>query len=164
MYLIAGVLLLGVLLGLGITLLRRRRLIDRQPCESGKRRHDRYQPAADMFVCLEVEGARVIECSRRLAEALGQPCDELIGEPFIAHVCTDSRPRFREAFRDFQQSGVLRPTELELQRGDGGRLRMVLMAVGVRDRDGKLLHAWAVLNSLRRLDDPRGRSLDRELR
>ena len=109
------------------------------------RYRDLYDGAPDMYVSVDPETARVVDCNQTAASALGYTKEEIVGRRIFELYHPDRRTDAEQTFRAFVQTGEVHDVELELKRKDGSKIDVSLNASSVRNSEGKILHsrsAW----------------------
>jgi len=114
-----------------------------------------FENAPDMFVSVDPETAKILDCNQTAATATGYTKDEIIGRPIFEMYHPDCMDRVREAFQSFVETGVVRNAELQLKRKDGSKIEVMLNATSVRDEDGRILYSrssWRDVSDIRRAE------------
>ena len=111
---------------------------------SEARYQDLYENAPDMFVSVDAESARIIQCNQTLTTALGYSKEEIIGRPIFDMYHPDCMEDVRRDFRSFVETGVVDNAELQLRRKDGSRIDVSLNVSAVRDESGKILYSRSI--------------------
>jgi diguanylate cyclase (GGDEF)-like protein len=70
---------------------------------------------------------------------LGLTLDKALGRPFSDFLTDDSREIFRQKFPEFARDGVIKDLEMELVRGTGTPMPVLISATVVRDEAGRFV-------------------------
>ncbi len=104
---------------------------------------DLYHNSPNMLASIHAETGRVLNCNQVLADKLGWTRDEIIGRDIFSLYHQDSQSAARNAFAEFQATGMVRNAELRLLRRDGRALDVLLNSSAVRDAQGEIIHSRA---------------------
>ena len=116
---------------------------------------DLYDNAPDMYVSVDAQTARVLQCNQTLAEKLGFSKEEIIDRPVFNLYHPDSLPAAERVFRTFVETGRILDEELQLRKKSGHRIDVSLNVSAVRDESGKVLHSrscWRDISDRKRLE------------
>jgi len=111
---------------------------------------DFYENAPDMFVCVEAETARILDCNRATAEVTGYTKDEIIGRPVFEMYHPDCMEDMRRAFERFATTGEVRDAELQLRAKNGSRIDVSVNVSAVRDQAGNVIYSRSVWRDISR--------------
>ena len=109
--------------------------------ESEARYFDLYDQSPDMYVSVDAESAKILQCNQTLSDALGYSKEEIIGHPIFEMYHPDCMEDVKSAFQSFVETGEVHEAELELMRKDGSKLDVSLNVSAVRDAQGKVLRS-----------------------
>lgn len=100
---------------------------------------DLYENAPDMYLSVNEETQRIVECNQTLAEELGMDKSEIIDTPIQELYCAESYKKVQEVTREFKENGRVRNVELCVKRKDGSHIDVMLNASAVRDEQGNMV-------------------------
>jgi PAS domain S-box-containing protein len=121
-----------------------RKLLEERLSKSKAKYQDLYDNAPDMFVSVDAETTKIIQCNQTLATALGYSKEEIIGRPIFDMYHSDSLEDAKKAFRSFTETGKVQNAEMQLKRKDGSKIDVSLNVSSVRDERGKVLYSRSV--------------------
>jgi PAS domain S-box-containing protein len=123
---------------------------------SEARYQDLYENAPDMFVSVDAESARILQCNQTLSTALGYSKEEIIGRPIFDMYHPDCMEEVKSAFGSFVETGFVDNAQLQLRRKDGSRIDVSLNVSAVRDETGKIIHSrsvWRDITERKEIED-----------
>jgi len=124
---------------------------------SEEKYQDLYDNAPDMFVSVDAETAKILQCNQTTARSLGYEKEELIGRPIFDMYHADCLEKVKnEVFPIFVETGEVRGVELQLIRKDGSKIDVSLNVSAVRDEQGKVLHSrsiWRDITERKRVEE-----------
>ena len=106
--------------------------------------HDLYEDAPDCFASVSAETARIVQCNRTFAEALGYSREEVLGRPVFDIYDPGCLAEAHRTFEQFRTTGVVRNAELQMRRKDGSKIDVILNVSALRDETGKILRSRSV--------------------
>ena len=109
--------------------------------EAQEKYRDLYENAPDIFISVDAESRRIVQCNKRTVEATGFSKEELIGMPVFDLYHPESREEAKLTFRNFTSTGEVSDKELIIQRKDGGKLFISLNVSAVRNEQGKIIQS-----------------------
>jgi diguanylate cyclase (GGDEF)-like protein/PAS domain S-box-containing protein len=99
---------------------------------------DLYDHAPCGYHSLDHEG-RVLRMNLTELGWLGLTRDQAVGRPFTDFLTEDSQAIFRERFPQFVRDGAIKDLELELIRGTGTPMPVLVSATTIKDAAGRLV-------------------------
>ena len=124
--------------------------------KSEEKYQDLYDNAPDMYVSVDAETEKIIECNQTLADRLGYRKEEIIGRPVFDMYTPDSAEYSkRDVFPVFVKTGKIEGEELQLQRKDGTTVDVYLKASAIRDHQGNILYSissWRDITEKKKLE------------
>lgn len=114
--------------------------------------HDLYEHAPDMYVTLEPNSGRIMDCNQTVADELGYTKGALLGEPVFNYCTPVSLETARDAFRTLKENGIVKNAELQLQRKDGSFMDVMLKAVDAYNPEGERIVSHASLRDVTALN------------
>ncbi len=118
-----------------------------------------------MYVSVDAVTAKIVECNRTTARALGYTKGELIGREVYDAYHPDCIEDAKRSFETFVRTGEVRDAELQLLRRDGPTIDVTLNASSIRDETGSVVRSrsvWRDVSDRRRAEQER-RRLDERL-
>ena len=109
---------------------------------------DLYDNAPDMFLSVDAETIRIVQCNQTLCRALGYVKEELIGKPVYEIYHPESPDDLRRAFRSFATTGEVLNAELRLKCKDGGSIDVSVHTSAARDERGIISYSRTVLRDI----------------
>ena len=109
---------------------------------------DLYDNAPCGYHSLDPDG-RYVAVNQTELTMLGYARDELVGRPFGDLVVPASRERFLDRFDALRRTGRASDVELDLIRGDGSTLPVLVSATAVYDAAGRFLHTRSTVTDNR---------------
>ena len=109
---------------------------------------DLYHEAPDMYVSVDVTNDIVLDCNETTARRLGYARAELLGSPFHALYDPSSLPAIVATQMSFRSTGDVRDVDMRMRRQDGSCFDVSLNATAVRDGDGHITVARAILRDI----------------
>ena len=105
---------------------------------SEARYRDLYDHAPDMYLSIDADSGRVIDCNRTITQRTGFTKDEMIGRHVTELFHPDCLEQVKKNLRLFQETGEVRDSELRAKTKDGTWLDVSLNATAVRDEQGRV--------------------------
>ena len=99
---------------------------------------DLYDRAPCGYHSLDHQG-RVLRMNQTELGWLGLSREQAMGRPFTDFLTEDSQAIFRERFPQFVRDGNVKDLELELVRGSGTPMPVLVSATAIKDANGQLL-------------------------
>ena len=130
-----------------------KKVAEQRLLEKEERFQDLYNNAPDMFVSVDAETAKILQCNQALAKALDYNKDEIIGQPVFFVYHPDCMEDAKKAFHSFNTTGNVSNAELQLKRKDGSKIEVILNVSAVHDEQGKILHSrlvWRDISELKK--------------
>ncbi len=116
--------------------------------ESEARYRDLFENAPDMYLSVDASTGFLADCNNAAVLQTGYSKEEIIGRHVLSLYHPDSVDAARKAFQQFKTTGMVRNTELQVQRKDGSTLDVLLNATAVRDQQGKVLYSRSVWSDI----------------
>ena len=107
--------------------------------ESELKYSDLYENSPDMFVSVDAETGKIIQCNNTLAIKTGFSKDEIIGHPIFEVYHPNCIEDAKAVFNQFKSKGKIKNAELQLKRSDGGIINVLLNVIAIRDHNGKII-------------------------
>lgn len=102
---------------------------------------DLFDNSPDMYVVVDVETRRMLECNQTVVAELGYGRDEILGRPVDELYPEAWRQEAQAAVESLLQHGEVRDAELQLRRKDASTMDVSLNMSAVRDDTGRVLHS-----------------------
>lgn len=99
---------------------------------------DLYDHAPCGYHSLDKEG-RIVRMNQTELGWLGRSLDEVLGRPYSDFLSEQSQQVFRERFPEFARDGYIRDLEMELIKGTGSPMPILISATAIRDAQGNFL-------------------------
>ena len=99
---------------------------------------DLYDHAPCGYHSLDKEG-RIVRMNQTELGWLGRSLDEVLGKPYTDFLSEQSQQVFRERFPEFARDGYIRDLEMELIKGTGSPMPILISATAIRDAQGNFL-------------------------
>jgi PAS domain S-box-containing protein len=112
---------------------------------------DLYDNAPTMFMSVEYQTGKVIECNETLLKKTGFKRSEVIGNHFSARYHPNSIEQAKKNFQLFNETGEIENSELELITISGEKVPVLMNSTAVRDENGNILHGRSVLQDITKL-------------
>ena len=108
-----------------------------------------YEEDPVMHVNVDPKTATIVDCNKLVPEKLGyESKDELIGQPILSLYPQDWRLKALDMIEGFKKSGLIKPTEVTMQRKDGTLLELSLTSNAYVDDNGEILYSRSVLTDI----------------
>ena len=130
---------------------------------SERKYRDLYDNAPDMFLSVDVETTRVVDCNETLARALGRDKADLLGMTALEVYAPECHDAVDETLRKLIDTGESQ-AQLRLLRADDTRIDVAAYSSLLRDEQGKALRTRCVLRDItewKRSEEKRRASEDR---
>lgn len=112
---------------------------------------DLYNNAPTMFISVEFKTGKIIECNTTLLRKTGFKHSEIIGSHFSKIYHDDCLTQAKNAYDDFNNTGMIINSELELCTTLGGKFPVLLNATAVCDEHGNILHSRSTMQDISEL-------------
>ena len=99
---------------------------------------DLYDHAPCGYHSLDKEG-RIVRMNQTELGWLGRSLEEVLGKPYTDFLSEQSQQVFRERFPEFARDGYIRDLEMELIKGTGSPMPILISATAIRDAQGNFL-------------------------
>ena len=99
---------------------------------------DLYDHAPCGYHSLDKEG-RIVRMNQTELGWLGRSLEEVLGRPYSDFLSEQSQQVFRERFPEFARDGYIRDLEMELIKGTGSPMPILISATAIRDAQGNFL-------------------------
>ncbi len=122
---------------------------------SEARYQDLYEHAPDMYLSVEAQTGRILQCNQNVAHVTGFAKHELLGRPVFDLYHPDCLETAKQAMHEFMQTGTVHDAELQLCCRDGSRIDVSLNVSAVRDASGKIVQSrssWRDITERKRLE------------
>jgi len=122
---------------------------------SEEKYQDLYDNAPDMFVSVDAETAKILQCNNTLAQVTGYTKDEIIEHTVFDLYHPDCLEEVKKTFKVFTETGEVHNRELQLMKKDGSKIDVILNASALRDKDGKILSSrsvWRDISDLKKAE------------
>ncbi len=100
---------------------------------------DLYERSPDMFVSVQMESGRIVQCNETTARRLGYAKDQLIGRQLVELCDPDCGEKAMEVLDVLAATGVVENAPLTLHDQNRRRIPVLLNASALRDQDGRVL-------------------------
>jgi two-component system cell cycle sensor histidine kinase/response regulator CckA len=111
--------------------------------ESEERFRQFFENEPEYCYMVSPEGI-ILDVNSAALKALGYKKEELVGKPLQMIYAPESRPRIKQLFAKWKETGELRNEEMVIVTKEGNRRTVLLSASAVRDKDGRILHSVSV--------------------
>jgi len=112
---------------------------------------DLYDNAPTMFMSVEYQTGKLIECNETLLKKTGFKRSDVINKHVFSRFHPDSLEQAKKNFQLFNQTGEFEDSELELITISGGKVPVLMNSTAVRDEKGNILHSRSVLQDISKL-------------
>src|SRR2546430_2520335 len=109
--------------------------------------------APDPVFVSDLEG-KILSANDAVYELLGFRTDEVLEQSLSRFISPEETREFTAALREVIERGVIRNTRLNPRSASGEIIPTSLNASALRDADGKVIGAIAILRDMRELDKP----------
>lgn len=116
---------------------------------------DLYESAPDMYVSVDAQTSKVLQCNQTLCDVLGFSKSEIVDRSIFDVYHPDCLPQVEVTFQTFVQTGEVHDAQLQLQRKDGSKLEVSLNVRAVRDENGIIQYSrssWRDITERKRLE------------
>mgnify|MGYP000501212030 CR=1 FL=1 len=103
--------------------------------------HKLYDNAPDMFVSVNPESGKIIECNKTLLIKTGFTRANVIGKNIIDMYSNDVKNDALIVFNNFVKTGKVSNKELKINKKDGGFIDVNLNVSSVKDSNGNILYS-----------------------
>lgn len=118
--------------------------------ESEQKFLDLYDNAPDMYISVDSNTAKILQCNQTLASNLGYSKEEITGMDLFHIYHPDCHGDVEEGFRHFRTFGEVKDKELQLKRKDGSRIDVSLNTSAVRSESGEIIRSRSNLRDISR--------------
>ncbi len=101
--------------------------------ESEEKYRDLYDNAPDMFLSVDIESSKIIDCNKTFTNVLGYTKDEIINLSIFDVYHASSIDNAKTAFIEFKEKGKINSVELQLKCKNGKIIDVSLNASAVKD-------------------------------
>lgn len=127
-----------------------RKRIEAEIIKSESLYQDLFENAPDMFISIDAETTKIIQCNNTFAKMTKYSKEEIIGRTVFEMNSPESQEKAKNAFMQFMKSGELKDIELQLRKKDGGIIDARLNATAVRE-NGKIIQSRSILRDVTEL-------------
>jgi PAS domain S-box-containing protein len=106
-----------------------------------------YEQSPGLYRTVDEDGI-IIACNNAYAKNLGYSKKEIIGSTVFVHTAEKSLSTMNECFETWKNKGTVSDVELFLQRKDGSIFPVLLNAMNMYDKNGKLIGSNTVLRDM----------------
>ncbi|MEM7243765.1 MAG: response regulator [Acidobacteriota bacterium] len=110
---------------------------------------DFFDEAPDMFVSVNADDGRVLDCNSTLLKVLGRSRDDVVGAPVTDIYHPTSIGDAQAAFRAFLEHGEAQASSLFLLQPTGEPLPISLRVSAVRDETGRIVRSRSICRDTR---------------
>lgn len=121
--------------------------------EAEARYRDLFENAPDLMAVLSVDGGKVLDCNRTLADVLRREKSDVIGRSFLEFYAPDCREDGASTFAAFAATGRVSQMERTLQRSDGSLIEVQVGATLIHDASGRMVAARCTWRDITLLKD-----------
>ncbi|MCX6303450.1 MAG: PAS domain S-box protein [Bacteroidetes bacterium] len=107
--------------------------------ESEARYQDLYENAPDMFLSVEPQTRKIVQCNQTTMRMTGFEKHEIIGRPIFDLYHPGCIEIAKQAFQHFIETGKVQDTELQVCCKDGSLLDISLNVTAVKDEKGNII-------------------------
>ena len=122
-------------------------LRSRELARSEDKYRELFDASPDLYIVVDGRG-RIAEVNRTALRATGYRHEELLGRRAPRLVAPEARRRLWAALPAFVESGRVENLELTVRRRDGSPIEAIVNAAAVRDEQGRLAGAHAVIRDI----------------
>ncbi len=115
--------------------------------ELEKKYHNLYDGSPILFRTMNLKGI-IIDCNTLYASSLGYSKKEIIGKSIFDHVAKKSIDQLRQSFQKWKKTGVVKSTEIWLQRKNGTVFPALFSATNLYDGKGNLIGSNTALRDI----------------
>ena len=112
--------------------------------ESEARYHDLYEQAPDMYLSVDAQSGRIVQCNETAARITGFAKDEIVGRPVFEMYHPACLERARQVLQTLAATGSVRDVELQVCCKDGSVLDVSLNASAVVDAAGNFVRTRSI--------------------
>lgn len=106
-----------------------------------KEYQDLYNNSSEMFISVDANTAKVVNCNDTLARKMGYTKDEIIGKEVFNFYHPESVEDVKREFKKFVKTGIVKNAELSVQRKDGSKIDILLNASAKRDKENNIIRS-----------------------
>jgi len=132
-----------------------RQKAERSLRESEEKYRDLYENSPDMFISMDADSGRIVQCNETCAQVTGYNKEELLGRHILDMYHPDCRAQAESYLQIFRKTGELVNAELRVVSKDGSILDVILSSKAVTDDQGKILYSrssWRDITDRKRAD------------
>ena len=112
---------------------------------------DLYNNAPAMFLSVEYLTGTVLECNETFLRKTGFRRDVVVGQHIISLFHPDCQEIAKIDFQDFNETGLVKNTEVDLINALGGKIPVIGNSTAVRDENGNILHSRSIYQDMSEL-------------
>ena len=123
--------------------------------ESEVRYQDLYEHAPDMYLSVEPQTGRILQCNQTVERLTGFARHDLLGRPVFELYHPDCLDAAKQIMHQFMQTGNVHDAELQISCQDGSRIYVSLNVSAVWDATGKIVQSrssWRDITGRKRLE------------
>lgn len=111
-----------------------------------------YEESPGLYRTIDIDGV-IISCNKSYAKNLGYLKKEIIGKTIFDHTAEKSLPTMNECFEHWKNKGTVSDVEIHLQRKNNTTFPVLLNAINLYDKNGKLIGSNTVLRDMSKFYD-----------
>ncbi|MGY5146703.1 MAG: PAS domain-containing sensor histidine kinase [Candidatus Nitrosopumilus sp. bin_7KS] len=111
-----------------------------------------YEESPGLYRTVDTKGI-IISCNKSYAKNLGYSKKEIIGKTIFDHTAEKSLSTMNECFENWKSKGTSLDVEIYLERKDGSIFPVLLNAINLYDKNGKLMGSNTVLRDMTKFYD-----------
>lgn len=112
---------------------------------------DLYDSSPDMYVSVDTQNTKILDCNQTLCDKLEYSREALIGRPVFDIYTPASMEEARKSFYIINTTGNVNETHLQLQKQDGSTVDVLLYATAIKDETGKIIRSRSCMIDITRL-------------
>lgn len=112
--------------------------------ESERKFSDLYENSPDMFLSVDLNTLKIIQCNQTICTLTGYTKEELIGKPASELYHPRSLAGFKKNVEIFTREGKITNSEMEVIKKDGTAMFVLLNSSAVYDESGKIISSRSV--------------------
>ncbi|MCX6269565.1 MAG: PAS domain S-box protein [Bacteroidetes bacterium] len=123
--------------------------------ELAARYQDLYENAPDMYLSIDAQSGKIIQCNQTTCRKTGFEEDEIIGRSVLDLYHPDYLEIARQTLQRFIRTGEVHNVELQVRCKDGSRLDVSLNVSAIQDQNGKVIQSrstWRDITASKRSD------------
>jgi len=111
-----------------------------------------YEESPGLYRTIDTNGI-IVSCNKSYAKNLGYSKKEIIGKTIFDHTAEKSLSTMNECFKIWKNKGIISDVEIYLERKDGSIFPVLLNAINLYDKNGKLIGSNTVLRDMSKFYD-----------